>query len=271
MENSSDLPQLYRDLADGYAAREQPQFRDRFLVLAADAALSNDDDVAAERYRQRLLAVNPHHLLKPYASFAQAMQAPDVQTYVNDLRQSYPADVAKTLLRSLQDLKDTDGPQIPVTAPLLRLDVPDLLMDDENEPLRIFSFHDDPPSGLPPTLPPSGFPASPALAPPRGTIPKTLFEAEPPVPLPSPQPAPPRLNKPVPAPVARPTPAPAPRATPAPRTQPRSLPVPDPPLPASDEDDVTAGAWLPGLLFVVVATGALALAIYAVGYPFLPR
>ena len=199
MENPADIRHLYAELADGYAERSQPQFRDRFLVLAAAAALSSDDGIAAERYRQRLLSVNPHHLLKPYTSFAQAMQAPDVQTYVNDLRHNYPADVARSLLRSMRDLKEQET-QIPVTAPLIRLDGPDLLMDDENEPLNILSFRDESPTGLPPTLPPNLFPASPA-APAHRTIPPALYEAVPPPNLPpTPAPKPPKPVRSVPPP-----------------------------------------------------------------------
>ena len=48
--------------------------------------------------RQRLMSSIRITLLKPYASFAQAMQTPDVQTYVNDLRHNYPADVAEKAL-----------------------------------------------------------------------------------------------------------------------------------------------------------------------------
>ena len=76
--------------------------RDRFLVLAADAALLAGKTDEAERLRLRLLKVNPHHMLKPYPSFAQALKAPDVLTYVKDLRVNYPADVAEDLLRTLQ-------------------------------------------------------------------------------------------------------------------------------------------------------------------------
>src|SRR5579883_1917693 len=126
MDDPVDLRELYRELADGYPGRGQPQFRDRFLVLAADAALSAGDRAEAERFRQRLLAVNPHPLLKPHASFAQAMEAADVMAYVGGLRRDYPPEVARTLKKSLEDVRESDElPQIPVTSPLLNLDGPD--------------------------------------------------------------------------------------------------------------------------------------------------
>ena len=68
---------VYKELADHYERQKQPAMRDRFLVLAADAAWKAGQHEEAEQLRQRLLQANPHHLLKPYSSFAQALQAPD--------------------------------------------------------------------------------------------------------------------------------------------------------------------------------------------------
>ena len=102
MDPRENLLRIYRELADWYERQRQPQMRDRFLVLAADAALTAGRPDEAERLRLRLLKVNPHHMLKPYGSFAQALKAPDVLTYVKDLRVNYPADVAEDLLRTLQ-------------------------------------------------------------------------------------------------------------------------------------------------------------------------
>ncbi len=94
--------QVYKDLADHYERTGPPAMRDRFLVLAADAARSAGMDDEAERLRQHLLQLNPHHLLRPFRTFAQAMETPDVQTYVRDLRHSYPASRAESLLRDLR-------------------------------------------------------------------------------------------------------------------------------------------------------------------------
>ena len=93
---------IYRELADRYEALNQMAMRDRFLILAADAALQSGNPADAERFRQRLLATSRYHMLRPYGSFAEATQAPDVQTYLRDLRANYPVEVATQLLDSLK-------------------------------------------------------------------------------------------------------------------------------------------------------------------------
>src|SRR4051812_17384469 len=85
---------VYRELADRYQQRGQPAMRDRFLVLAADAAHAAGLSDEAEHLRQRLLQANPHHLLKPYGSFAEALDSSSVQIYVQDLRINYPLTMA---------------------------------------------------------------------------------------------------------------------------------------------------------------------------------
>jgi hypothetical protein len=267
MNDSNNLRQLYRDLADGYASRGQPQFRDRFLVLAADTALSEGDGDAAERFRQRLLGFNPHHLLKPYSSFTQAMQIADVQTYVQDLRKNYPPDVARGLLRSLQEVREREAnPQIPVTAPLINFgSEPDLLMDDDSEPLNILSLREDSPSGVPPTLPPEKF-ARANREPTRDRpVPQTLYEAAP-APMLPPKPAPPlrpRVNPTaaLPRPVARPA------APPRPARVPQPAPQPEPPPPESEME--STGAWFSMFLFLVGLIAALWLTGYVLIYPLI--
>jgi hypothetical protein len=275
MDDIFDLRDLYQDLAEGYADRGQPQFRDRFLVLAAAAALDSGDADTAERYRLRLLAVNPHHLLKPYGTFAQAMGIPDVQSYIADLRKDYPPSVARGLLNSLRDLKESTGQAIPVTAPLLDLGGgPDLLMDDEAEPVKILSLRNDPPSGVPPTLPPNKFPSPPAAGFPRGPIPPTLYDAALPPAVPSaPRQRSARIDNPSPRPAAKPPLAPPPRqrSTPLPRTVRPPVPLVSPP-PASPEPEADViGAWICILLFGVAAASGLSLLCYSLVYPFLSR
>jgi hypothetical protein len=92
--------QVYEELATWYDRQGQAKLRDWFLVLAADTAQTLGQADQAERLRQRLLHVNPHHLLRPYQSFAEALQAPDVKGYVADLRRNYPPETAEQLLRS---------------------------------------------------------------------------------------------------------------------------------------------------------------------------
>jgi hypothetical protein len=263
MDEARRQQRLYDELADSYAERGQPQFRDRFLILAADSALTAGDQPEAERFRQRLLAVNPNHLLKPYASFVQAMQTADVQTYVADLRRNYPPDVAASLKQALLGVEQEVEHDVPVTAPLFNFDgVPDLLMSDESGPLQIFTFRDEHPSGLPPTLPPEKF-SSVAGAGPKRTIPPTLFDVEPAPPLPQiARPVPSRLKKaaPPPKPVARNSPPP-PAATPV-------APVPEAVHVESVPETTYAGAWLATLLFVAVACSGFAVVVYALARPF---
>jgi hypothetical protein len=108
MPTADQSIRVYTELATLCDRQGQPQMHDRFLVLAADAALTAGRADEAERLRQRLLQHNPHHLLKPYASFVEAMGAPDVQSYVTALRRSHPHDAAEQLLQTLR--KDAGEP-----------------------------------------------------------------------------------------------------------------------------------------------------------------
>src|SRR3954453_10161227 len=92
--------ELYLELADYYDQRGEAQSRDRFLVLAADAAKTAGDANEAEHLRQRLLSVNPHHLLKPFKSFEEALKSRDVTDYINALRRRHPADQVASLVQS---------------------------------------------------------------------------------------------------------------------------------------------------------------------------
>src|SRR4051812_15788355 len=92
---------VYRELADHYDRLGQPSMRDRFLMLAADAALSAGGGDVAERLRQRLLSGNRHHMLRPYGSFEEASRAADVQAYLDGLRANYPPDQARDLLDAM--------------------------------------------------------------------------------------------------------------------------------------------------------------------------
>src|SRR5258707_9363791 len=101
MASADKVIHTYRELAESYERQGQDQMRDRFLVLAADAALSAGRTEIAERLRSRLLQLNPQHLLKEFGSFAQAMQTQDVQNYVAALRRNHPFERAEHLLQGL--------------------------------------------------------------------------------------------------------------------------------------------------------------------------
>lgn len=98
MKTAESLPGMYEDLANHFARQGESRQRDQCLVLAADAAQNAGMTQEAERLRKRLLLTNPHHLLRPYTSMAEAMQSNDVRDYVLDLRKQWPPDsVAKML------------------------------------------------------------------------------------------------------------------------------------------------------------------------------
>ena len=116
MPSSDQKVRVYEELADLENQRGSAQARDRFLILAADAALMAGLTDEAEKFRTRLLEHNPHHLLRPYRSLADAMKSSDVYSYIADLRGSYPPGEAEQLLESLKSGKDAGGE---VTSPPL--------------------------------------------------------------------------------------------------------------------------------------------------------
>jgi hypothetical protein len=264
MDPRERLLRVYKELADSYERSGQPPMRDRFLVLAADAALTAGQDAEAERLRQRLLQLNPHHLLKPYASFAQAAQAPDVQTYLRDLRKNYPLDVSQMLLNKVRSggaaAARPAAPALPPTAPVIDLDDDGTLaLGGEPEPLKVFQVRDDTDLGQTAALPPQAAPrrpptsSAPTEATPRPVpVPRSAPAARPPAP-PVRKPAP---SSSVPA-AARSRPAPA-----------RTLP-PAPANPLVPETEGEGGGWLGLVLFVLVLLGGLACAAYTFGRPFL--
>lgn len=97
MAVSDQTVHIYEELAERHARQNEARQRDLFLVLAADAAWSLGRREEAERLRQRLLAVNPNHLLRPFASFAEALESPDIQVFVADLRRQFPPETAEQL------------------------------------------------------------------------------------------------------------------------------------------------------------------------------
>ena len=92
------MQQVYEQLAQRFEREQEPRQRDNLLVLAADAAFNAGRPEEAERLRRRLLDLNPHHLLRPFESFADALQTPDIREFVADLRRRYPPEYAERLL-----------------------------------------------------------------------------------------------------------------------------------------------------------------------------
>jgi hypothetical protein len=163
--------QVYEELATWYDRQGQAKLRDWFLVLAADTALALGQVGLAERLRQRLLHVNPHHLLRPFGSFAEALQSPDVQGYVADLRRNYPLETAEQLLHAT--------PKKPPAAV-------------EEPELKVYRGQATPVDSTPPAPPPrpavanaSGLPT-----PARKPMPTPVAWTRPPAPAPRPTPPP---------------------------------------------------------------------------------
>jgi hypothetical protein len=100
MTSAEKLSRIYEELSGCYARQKQGPVRDRLLVLAADAASSTGNSLEAERLRARLLQLSPHHLLKPFPSFAEAAKTKDVQSYIAGLRRTYPAHAVEGLLEN---------------------------------------------------------------------------------------------------------------------------------------------------------------------------
>lgn len=291
MSNHQEMLDVYVELAEIYEEQGQPQMRDRFLLLAADSALSCGQPDEAERLRKRFLAANPHHIVKPYSSFAQALCAPDVQNYVSNLRKNYPEEVAQDLLETLR--KDfgprpapstANRPAVEGTANLSGPHQPDFgtLQDEGQEdvaktaplPLWIPSVvsnasHEDErtdnvegtlsPDGIDRTLSPDDRPSASAPSPLEQTMPP---QAHRPPARPAPARVPPAETAPPAAPAHRPRGGPhhgrsAPIAPPAPRRQP-------------EEEPESGNSLLAGFLFVLVLLSGMALFGYTVAKPFLP-
>ncbi len=88
----------YLDLVELYDQRGEANMRDRFLILAADAASAAGLTQLAEQLLQRLLQFSPHHMLKAYRSFPEALKAEPVRNYLADLKQNYPPEMVRNLL-----------------------------------------------------------------------------------------------------------------------------------------------------------------------------
>jgi len=101
-----DTFRVYKELGIWHYQHNGEQLGSRFLILASDVAQAAGQSEEAERLRAKILQRNPHHMLKPFASCAAALRNPDVQSYVSDLRKSYPPEEAAELLRSIQSEKE---------------------------------------------------------------------------------------------------------------------------------------------------------------------
>jgi hypothetical protein len=241
-----DSVQTYQELAATHDQQGQAQVRDRFLVLAADAALLAGRTDEAEALRTRLLQLNPHHLLKPFASLGQALESPDVKSYVEGLRRTYPpAEAEQTLQKLRKETAAAAGAPAPADRAATALPRTGPSSPEWEEAKRQPTPAEAAPRAVPP--PP---PARPAPSPP-----------------PAPRPAPPpplTIEEPIPF-VPEP---PASRNT-------RVYPSADAAKPVNEapedhrHEDTGSRDWLTSALFYLVLLGALALGAYTLLRPFL--
>jgi hypothetical protein len=241
MPTATQSALTYEKLAEWFDRKGQPQQRDRFLVLAADAAQTAGSEDEAEALRLRLLRHNPHHLLRPYSSFSQAMNSADVQSYVNDLRNSYPPKKATDMLASLgpQAAQAAAEKPLPPTQPVVDLDAePAKRAIPVKEPLKVYRVQEDA--------------AAQAAKRPR--------QVPPPVPAKNPAPS----NRPA---VPRPAPiqpvyglAPVPRSLRGSRGESIG--------PGVGSEDAS-GMWVGTTLFVLVLAASVAIGVYALALPVL--
>jgi hypothetical protein len=257
MASGSATLRVYEELADWYERQSQAQMRDRFLLLAADTAMAAGQPDEAERLRLRLLQHSPHHMLRPFASFGEAMTSPDVQGYISDLRQTYPPETAEQLLESLQANGAAEPPLPPAAPPEPARQAP----ARPAEPLKVYRVKDEEARPAPAPPPPPPRPA-PRPAPPANVPlpPLAEFPAPPPAP-PAPRPAP------APIPLARP---PAPPRAEAPRPYRGPLAPVAAPRHEPEEPAEASGGWVAVGLFGLVLLVAAALAVYTFARPFLP-
>jgi hypothetical protein len=181
MLSPDNLVVVYKELADTHERQGQPQLRDRFLVLAADAALSAGRPAEADLLMARLLRANPHHMLKPFRSFGEAMASPDIRNYVAELRRTHPPKQAEAEFDA-QRGRPRQTRALPPTAPVVDLDAGS---DGQREPLKLHRAQDEAAAPPPPPRP-----ARPAAPPPKAA-PRPSVPVPRPAPVPEPPPPPP--------------------------------------------------------------------------------
>ncbi len=92
------IQHMYHELALRYERQKEMRLRDVFYLLAADVAFASGRGDDAERLHRTMLEANPNSLLRPFATFAAALQSLDIQDYLADLRRQFPPEDAEKLL-----------------------------------------------------------------------------------------------------------------------------------------------------------------------------
>ena len=92
------IQHMYHELALRYERQKEMRLRDVFYLLVADVAYASGRGDDAERLHHTMLEANPNSLLRPFATFAAALQSLDIQDYLADLRRQFPPEDAEKLL-----------------------------------------------------------------------------------------------------------------------------------------------------------------------------
>ncbi len=101
MPETSDELALYLHLARASEVRRRPLVRDKLLVLAAKTAVEMRLEAVAEHCRAKILAHNPGHILRNYATMSAALEDESFRVFMKRLVQAYPRERAEHMLRSL--------------------------------------------------------------------------------------------------------------------------------------------------------------------------
>ena len=101
MSDNSELLPLYLHLARACELRRQAMERDKVLVLAGMTAAEMGLNTVAAACRRRILAANTGHLVRRFSSFTHARGDEEFETYVKQLRRSYPRERVEHMLDSL--------------------------------------------------------------------------------------------------------------------------------------------------------------------------
>jgi hypothetical protein len=167
MASPDNLVVIYKELADRHERQGQPQMRDRYLVLAADAAVSAGRAAEADLLLTRLLRANPHHMLRPFTSFAEAMASADIRNYVGELRRTHPPEQAEAEFDALRAGRGTPATNRPTRALPPVAPAADAEDSSEREQLKVYRVQENVEAPRPARAAVPRPPAAPSKAPPR--------------------------------------------------------------------------------------------------------
>jgi len=238
--------ELYQQIAEAYHAQGKYQERDRFLVLALDAAQNTAQSSLAEQLRQRLLELNPNHLIKPYNNSAAALQAPNFIAYVSQLRKNFPPAKAQSLLKELGGAL----PAKPKRTMLAESNYPTLATGDDHEQPTWSQVNvaTRPKANAGPSIGILNMDEEQRTVPTNDPLANVPVTHQPPVPF--------KLEQPV-------------RKAQEPLRKPEIIPAPRQNV--QQKADSPTGVWMGNLLFIVLFLASIAVLAYVFVLPFYPE